>query len=75
MSNIHWGLVSEDDSRIFTYRNDFLVSDNMLPVRKHQAMEELINIEKEFAAVIYAQRYLDKYPVVYYNGRKKEKKG
>jgi len=55
------------------YRNDYLFSDLMLPVRKNQAAEEFLKLEKEFAAVIYAQRYLDKFPKVHHYGKKKER--
>lgn len=54
------------------YRNDYLFSDELLPVRKHQAVEEMLHLEKEFAALIYAERYFDKYPKVHHNGKKKE---
>lgn len=53
------------------YRNDYLFSDVILPVRKHQATEELLTLEKEFAALIYVERYLDKYPQRNNNGKKK----
>lgn len=54
------------------YRNDYLFSDLMLPVRKSQAAEELLHLEKEFAALIYTERYLIKYPRVRHYGKKKE---
>lgn len=57
---------------MFLHKNDYLFSDDMLPVRKQQAFEDFLRLEKEFAALIYAQRYLDKYPKVYYNGKKKK---
>ena len=57
---------------MFPHRNDYLFSDLMLPVRKQQAFDELLKLEKEFAALIYTERYLIKYPGRRNNGKKKE---
>lgn len=38
------------------HRNDYLVSDNMLPVRQHQAYDELMTLKREFGASLRAQR-------------------
>ena len=49
-----------DDSDIIPHRNEYLISDNMLPVRKHQAQEEIMQLEREFAGLVYFQRNLEK---------------
>ncbi len=66
-------LMDVKDFYIITHRNDYLFSDNMTPTQQHQAFDEVLYLEKRFAAEVYAQRYYDKYPKVYYNGKKKEK--
>ena len=57
---------------MFSHRNEYLFSDDLLPVQKHQAYDEILQFEKEFAAVIYAQRYHDKFPMVHHYGKQKE---
>jgi len=42
------------------HKNEFLFSDLMIPTRKHQAYEEMLDLEKRFAGEIYYQRCLDK---------------
>lgn len=38
------------------FRNDYIVSDNMLPVRQHQANDELMKLKKELGASLRLQR-------------------
>lgn len=44
------------DGGMISYRNDYLFSDELLPVQQHQATEELLMFEKELAHYIYHQR-------------------
>ena len=41
---------------IFNRSHGFFVSGEMLPVRRDQAIDDLLMIEKEFASEIYIQR-------------------
>jgi len=50
-------LIDKDVKReLVSFNNEYLVSDEILPVRKHQAYEDLLKLEKEFASLIYIQR-------------------
>ncbi|KKK43618.1 hypothetical protein LCGC14_0471610 [marine sediment metagenome] len=55
MSNYRLSRMKQEGSMI-SFRNDYLFSDDLLPVQKHQAHEEILQIEKEFASIIYYQR-------------------
>ena len=48
------------EGKLTPHKNDFLVSDEMLPVRKHQAMDEILQLENQLAGAIYYQRCLEK---------------
>jgi hypothetical protein len=45
--------------RMVTIRNEYLFSDDILPVRNHQAYDEMLMFQKRFAADIYYQKDLD----------------
>ena len=49
-----------EDNDITSYKNDYLFSDNIIPVRKHQLTEELLQLENRLAGEIYYQRCLEK---------------
>lgn len=42
--------------KMISYRGEYLVSDEMLPVRNHQIYEEILTFQKELAGAIYYQR-------------------
>ena len=46
---------------IYSRGSLFMSNDNTLPVRRQQAYDELLKLQNEFAAEIYAQRYWEKY--------------
>ena len=48
------------DDDIIPYRNDFLFSDEILPIRKHQLTDELLQLENRLAGTIYYQRCKEK---------------
>ena len=60
IKKIRMNIVRESVADMTHHKNEFLFSDLMTPTRKHQAYEEMLNIEKEFAGSIYYQRCLDK---------------
>lgn len=49
-----------NDNDIIPHKNHYLFSDDMLPVRKHQAYEEVLELEKRMAGTVYYQRCLEK---------------
>ncbi len=49
-----------NDNDMIPHRNHYLFSDDMLPVRKHQAYDEVFMLEKQMAGAIYYQRCLEK---------------
>ena len=49
------------DGSMVSYRNDYLFSDELLPVQRHQAMEELLQYERELAGYLYLQKDQDRY--------------
>jgi len=57
---IRLNIVRESVSDMTHHKNEFLFSDLITPVRQHQAYEEMLDFEKEFAGAIYYQRCLDK---------------
>ncbi len=46
--------------KLVRVRNDFLVNYEMTPTQQHQVYEELLQLEKEYASVIYFQKDLDR---------------
>ena len=57
---VRFNIVKESNSEMTHHKNEFLFSDLMIPTRKHQAYEEMLDLEKRFAGEIYYQRCLDK---------------
>lgn len=60
IKKIRINIVRESSTDMTHHKNEFLFSDLMIPVRQHQAYEEMLDLEKEFAGSIYYQRCLDK---------------
>lgn len=46
---------------LIPYKNDYLVSDELLPVQKHQAEEELLQKERVLGALLRLQRDMEGY--------------
>ena len=44
---------------MISFKNEYLITDEILPVRNHQAYEELMKFQKEFASEIYIQKDRD----------------
>ena len=44
-----------------TYHGEYIVSNEMLPVQRQQAYDEMLNLQKEFASDIYITRDREKY--------------
>lgn len=44
------------DGSMISHRNDYLFSDELLPVQRHQMMEELLQFERELAGCLYLQK-------------------
>ena len=61
IKKIRLNIIRETNTDMVSYRNEFLFSDILLPVRNHQAYDEMLQLEKEFAGTIYYQRCLDKH--------------
>lgn len=57
---VRFNIIKESSNVITPYKNDYLFSDHMIPVRRNQAYEEMLDLEKRFAGEIYYQRCLDK---------------
>ena len=53
---VRFNIIKDTANLITPHNNEYLFSDDMIPVRKHQAYEEVLQFEKEFAGVIYYQR-------------------
>ena len=47
------------EETMIAYRNEYLISDTMIPTRSHQAYEELLQFQKEYASMIYFQKDRD----------------
>lgn len=45
-----------EEEKINAYKNEYLVSSNMIPTRQHQAIEDILEFQKRFAGTIYFQR-------------------
>ncbi len=60
IKKIRFNIIKESTSDMISHKSEFLFSDMITPVRQHQAYEEMLNFEKEFAGSIYYQRCLDK---------------
>lgn len=41
---------------LIRHKNEFLVSEHLIPTRRHQIQEELLEKEKDLASLIYMQR-------------------
>ena len=48
--------IPEDDFLLLSNYGIYIVSSTILPVRKHQAEEEILKKEKELASLIYYKR-------------------
>ena len=46
---------------LILYKNDYLVSDELLPVQKHQAEEEILQKERALEALLRSQRDMEGY--------------
>lgn len=49
-------LEATEEKTLTHYNGEYLVDKNMLPVRKHQAEEEILKKEKELASLIYFEK-------------------
>ena len=45
---------------IIQHKNEYLFSDELLPIRQHQAYDEVLQKERELAGSVYYQRCLEK---------------
>lgn len=41
---------------LIRHKNDFIVTDNMIPVRQHQASDELMKLRREMGTIHRSQR-------------------
>lgn len=46
----------DKETSLTRHKGGFIVSDLMIPTRRHQAFDELMKFQKEYAASIYNQR-------------------
>lgn len=46
--------------KLVRHRNDFIVKPDMIPIRMHQAQEEILQLEKDLASLIYSQKDLER---------------
>jgi len=53
-------IFNEKEDLVF-YNGDYFIGSEILPVRAHQALDELIQFQKEFTSEIYITRIREKY--------------